>query len=161
MIPATLIFQDRLPIAPDDDFGSLYNKLKTAGAALALRTVAALAAGTAPSLPQPELADARPAPKLLKETGLLDFQRPAAALVHWVRGLAPVPTAFVPLPDGRILKVFRAQATPAETPAPPGTWDTDGKKYLRVAAAGWLAGAVGRAARRQEADGRGRVPARL
>ena len=134
-----LILQDRLPIAPADDFGSLYDKLKLAGATLARRTVAAIAAGTAPSTPQPETPDLRPAPKLQKETGRLDFQRPAAELANWVRGLSPLPAAFATLPDGRILKVFRAQAVPADTAAAPGTWQSDGKKSLRVASStGWL-----------------------
>ncbi|MDB5235293.1 MAG: methionyl-tRNA formyltransferase [Hymenobacter sp.] len=138
-----LILQDRVPIAPEDDFGSLYDKLKMAGAALARRSVEAIAAGTAPSTPQEQREDLRPAPKIQKETGRLDFTRPAAELVNWVRGLSPIPTAFAPLPDGRVLKVFRAQALSAEAADlaldEPGTWDSDGKKHLRVATtAGWL-----------------------
>lgn len=135
-----LILQDKIAIEPSDDFGSLYDKLKVAGAALARRSVEAIAAGTAPSTPQPNTPDLRPAPKLTKETGRLDFQQPAAALVNLVRGLAPIPTAFATLPDGRTLKVFRAAALPFEAaPAAPGTWHSDGKKYLRVATpTGWL-----------------------
>jgi methionyl-tRNA formyltransferase len=137
-----LIFQDRVPIAPDDDFGRLYDKLKVVGADLARRSVVAIAAGTAPSIPQHQSADLRPAPKLQKETGRLDFTRPAAELVNWVRGLSPIPTAFTALPDGRSLKIFRAQVVPAEAAEPlaaPGSWASDGKHYLRVAAAdAWL-----------------------
>jgi methionyl-tRNA formyltransferase len=129
-----LIFQDEVPIEAADDFGTVYEKLRQAGAALALRTVQAIAAGTAPSIPQPDRGDLRPAPKLQKETGRLDFQQPAAALVNLVRGLAPWPAAFTALPDGRGLKVFRAQALPgapsAEVPA--GRWLSDGRSYLRV-----------------------------
>ena len=137
-----LIFQDRVAIAPDDDFGSLYDKLKTVGAALALRSVEAIVAGTAPNTPQQQRIDLRPAPKLQKETGRLDFSRPATDLVNWVRGLSPIPTAFAPLPDGRLIKIYRAQALPIEgdaAAAVPGTWASDGRRYLRVAAAnGWL-----------------------
>ncbi len=138
-----LILQDRLLIAPEDDFGSLYDKLKTAGAALARRSVEAIAAGKAPSTPQEHHDDLRPAPKIQKETGRLDFTRPATELVNWVRGLSPIPTAFATLPDGRTLKIFRAQTLTADATAEPllapGTWASDGKHYLRVAAAdGWL-----------------------
>ena len=137
-----LIFQDRVAIAPEDDFGSLYDKLKAVGAALARRSVEAIAAGTAPSTPQEPRADLRPAPKLQKETGRLDFGRPAAELVNWVRGLSPIPTAFAALPDGRLIKLYRAQALPwasGETAAAPGTWASDGRRYLRVATpSGWL-----------------------
>jgi methionyl-tRNA formyltransferase len=136
-----LILQDKIAIAPDDDFGSLYDKLKVAGAALARRTVAAIAAGAAPSTPQPTTPDLRPAPKLTKETGRLDFTRPALELVNQVRGLAPAPAAYTALPDGRGLKVYRAAALPADASLPPaGTWATDGRHSLRVATpTGWLA----------------------
>jgi methionyl-tRNA formyltransferase len=135
-----LILQDKLAIEPDDDFGSVYDKLKVLGARLAARTVAAIAAGTAPSTPQPTAPDGlRPAPKLTKETGRLDFSRPAAELVNQVRGLSPAPAAYTTLPDGRGLKVFRAQALPDEAATTPGTWTTDGRQYLRVATtSGWL-----------------------
>lgn len=140
-----LILQEKIPIDPADDFGALYDKLKVLGASLASRTVAAIAAGHAPSTPQPTAPDGlRPAPKLTKETGRLDFMRPAAELVNQVRGLSPAPAAYTTLPDGRGLKVFRAQALPpAEAEAPtqalPGTWATDGRQHLRVAtSAGWL-----------------------
>ncbi|QIL75356.1 methionyl-tRNA formyltransferase [Hymenobacter sp. HDW8] len=132
-----LIFQDVVPITDEDDFGSLYEKLKIAGAALALRTVQAIADGTAPSLPQIENRELRAAPKIQKETGRLDFKQHAPQLVNLVRGLSPIPTAFATLPDGRTLKVFRAQALDDEdstgpTTTYPGTWFSDGRTYLRV-----------------------------
>ena len=138
-----LIFQDVVPITAEDDFGSLYEKLKMAGAALALRTVQAIAAGTAPSLPQPASAELRAAPKIQKETGLLNFDQNAPQLVNLVRGLSPIPTAFTQFPDGRTLKVFRAQALDDEAASeaskmPPGTWLTDGRTYLRVQTASGL-----------------------
>jgi methionyl-tRNA formyltransferase len=134
-----LILQDKIAIDPADDFGSLYDKLKVAGAALARRTVEAIAVGTAPSTPQPTTPDLRAAPKLTKETGRLDFARPAVELVNHVRGLAPAPAAYTTLPDGRGLKVYRAQVEPTTDEAAPGTWATDGRHYLRVRAAdGWL-----------------------
>ena len=138
-----LILQDRVAIASDDDFGSLYNKLKIAGANLARRSVEAIAAGTAPSTPQAQGEDLRPAPKIQKETGRLDFTRPAAELVNWVRGLSPIPTAFATLPDDRTIKIFRAQIMapdPEGQPlSAPGTWASDGRHYLRVAVAdAWL-----------------------
>ncbi|GAB2794389.1 MULTISPECIES: methionyl-tRNA formyltransferase [Hymenobacter] len=138
-----LIYQDAVDIAPEDDFGSLYEKLKLAGAQLALRSVQAIAAGTAPSIPQQELPELRPAPKLQKETGRLDFQQSAPALANLVRGLSPIPTAFTQLPDGRTLKVFKAlplddeEASGPDTSVP-GRWFTDGRTYLRVQTANGL-----------------------
>lgn len=138
-----LIFQDVVPISADDDFGTLYEKLKTTGAQLALRTVQAIAAGTAPSLPQVESAALQAAPKIQKETGRLDFNQPATALANLVRGLSPIPTAFTQLPDGRTLKVFKAQPFDDEEASGPDTgnvghWYTDGRTYLRVQTANGL-----------------------
>ncbi|NVO30330.1 methionyl-tRNA formyltransferase [Hymenobacter lapidiphilus] len=139
-----LIYQDAVDIAPEDDFGSLYEKLKVAGAALALRSVQAIAAGEAPSIPQPELPELRPAPKLTKETGRLDpMQQSAPALANLVRGLAPIPTAFIQLPDGRTLKVIKAQPFSDEEDSGPdmggaGHWYTDGRSYLRLQTADGL-----------------------
>jgi methionyl-tRNA formyltransferase len=128
-----LIFQDVVPIADEDDFGALYEKLKATGAQLALRTVQAIAAGTAPSIPQTMNQELKSAPKIQKETGRLDVQQPAAALANLVRGLSPIPTAFTQLPDGRTLKIFRAQALLHDkAAATPGTWTTDGRTYLRL-----------------------------
>ncbi|HEX8424734.1 methionyl-tRNA formyltransferase [Hymenobacter sp.] len=138
-----LIFQDVVPITADDDFGTLYEKLKTTGAILALRTVQAIAAGTAPSLPQAESETLRSAPKIQKETGRLDFTQPATALANLVRGLSPIPTAFTQLPDGRTLKVFKAQPLSDEEASGldtggVGRWNTDGRTYLRVQTANGL-----------------------
>lgn len=138
-----LIYQDAVDIAPEDDFGALYEKLKGAGAQLALRSVQAIAAGAAPSIPQPELPELRPAPKLSKETGRLDFAQSAPALANLVRGLSPIPTAFTQLPDGRTLKVFKAQPLDDEEASGPdqggaGRWLTDGRSYLRMQTANGL-----------------------
>ncbi len=117
-----LLLQEAVPIRPEDDFGSLYETLRQRGAALAVRTVRGLATGTIQPQPQPDVpADLlRLAPKLTKETGRLAFQRPAAELVNWVRGLSPFPTAFTTLPDGRLLKIFRAEASAYDDPEAPG-----------------------------------------
>lgn len=124
-----VLLQEAVAIRPEDDFGSLYETLRQRGAALAVQTVRGLAAGTIQPQPQPTLpADQlRLAPKLTKETGRLDFQRPAADLVNWVRGLAPLPAAFTALPDGRLLKIFRAEAMPYAGPELPGALLLDAK----------------------------------
>jgi methionyl-tRNA formyltransferase len=143
-----LILQDKITILPDDDFGSLYDKLKIMGATLAARTVAAIAAGAAPSTPQPTIANLRPAPKLTKETGRLDFTRPAQELVNQVRGLAPAPAAYTTLPDGRTLKVFKARSLPDDATLPPnfavtpGAATTDGRSYYRIQTAPESAGGL-------------------
>ena len=56
-----------------------------------------------------------------------------------MRGLAPAPAAYTTLPDGRGLKVLRAAPVLADRLPAPGTWASDGRRYLRVATpTGWL-----------------------
>ncbi|MBC7449679.1 MAG: methionyl-tRNA formyltransferase [Hymenobacteraceae bacterium] len=124
-----ILLQEAVAIAPNDDFGSLYETLRERGAALAVRTVRGLATGTVQPQPQSNspAGQLHAAPKLTKETGRLDFARSAQELVHWVRGLAPIPTAFTTLPDGRLLKIFRAEAVTADGPEMPGALLLDAK----------------------------------
>jgi methionyl-tRNA formyltransferase len=124
-----LLLQEAVEIVPDDDFGSLYEKLRVRGAALAVQTVQGLSAGTIAPRPQPNSSpgELRLAPKLTKETGRLDFTRSAADLVNWVRGLTPLPTAFTSLPDGRLLKIFRAEAIAFSGNEAPGALLLDSK----------------------------------
>ncbi|MDX5348124.1 MAG: methionyl-tRNA formyltransferase, partial [Hymenobacteraceae bacterium] len=48
-----IIFQERVPILEEDNVGTLYEKLKQAGAELALQTIRALEKGDVPRVPQP------------------------------------------------------------------------------------------------------------
>ncbi|MDB5264164.1 MAG: methionyl-tRNA formyltransferase [Adhaeribacter sp.] len=130
-----MILQDKIPVSEDDDFGTLYEKLKHAGAALALKTVQAIAAGTVTLLPQPTSHDLKEAPKIFKETCEINWHQAAPQVRNFIRGLSPYPTAWTRL-DDKILKVFKAEVAANETaPAAPGTFSTDGKTYLHVATA--------------------------
>lgn len=57
---------------------------------------------------------------------------------HLIRGLSPYPAAFTYLLDKQ-LKVFESRFELEEMFVDPGHFDTDGKTFLRFAAAnGWL-----------------------
>jgi methionyl-tRNA formyltransferase len=135
-----IIFQEKEPIHPDDTAGTLYERLMERGAELVVRTVAAITEGNYPQEPQPQAGELRPAPKLFRETCEIDWQRPAAAVRDFVRGLAPYPAAWTTL-DESTCKVFSVSLLD-EVPADgqPGDYRTDQKKYLHLRAAdGWVA----------------------
>jgi methionyl-tRNA formyltransferase len=126
-----LILQRRVPVDDDDDFGSLYEKLKMVGAELAVQTVEAIANGTVQPVPQsvPE-AGIRHAPKIFKETCQIDWSQPATAILNFIRGLSPLPAAWTIL-HGKVLKIYKAEALPAGAEqAEPGTVLSDQKTYL-------------------------------
>jgi methionyl-tRNA formyltransferase len=130
-----MLLQDKIPISPDDDFGTLYEKLKYAGAALGLKTVRAIEAGTVTPQPQPMSHELKEAPKIFKENCEINWHQPATQVRNFIRGLSPYPTAWTRL-DGKILKVFKAEVVPnSASTSTPGTFATDGKTYLHVATA--------------------------
>ena len=131
-----LIYQETTPIRADDDAGTLYARLEQQGAALVVRTVAAIADGTAPRRPQRVPTVEKPAPKIFRQTCQINWQQPSARVVDFVRGLAPQPAAWSVL-GAHVYKIFQVRPLPADDNAPlaPGTLRTDHKTYLHVGTA--------------------------
>ena len=82
----------RTAIGPDETAGELEERLARLGAPLIVESVAALAAGPVPIIPQ-EPAKVTRAPKLRKEDGQIDWSRPAQAVHDHVRAMQPWPVA--------------------------------------------------------------------
>jgi methionyl-tRNA formyltransferase len=137
-----------IPIAPDDDAGSLGARLATLGGVLLVEALLQLADGTARPRAQ-EATGVTLAPKLTPQERWIDWAEDSSAIVNRVRALAPDPGASTRA-NGATLKVFRAQTagTTLEAGTLPGTLlalDPDGVtvaaasgavRLLEVAAAG-------------------------
>lgn len=142
-----VIQQVKVPIAETDDVGTVHDKLMLLGGRLVTETVDAILADKVKTVPQEEMAvvgELRPAPKIFKDTCRIDWNRPVKRVYDFVRGLSPYPAAWTELcmPDGQqlVLKVFETEIIRENHNQQPGAIQTDGKKYLRVAAAdGWIA----------------------
>lgn len=80
-------------ISPDDDAGTLHDKLMVLGADMTLATLAKIQDDTVRSFPQPE-GEFVPAPKIFKEDCLIRWNRPAEEVHNQIRGLSPYPAAF-------------------------------------------------------------------
>lgn len=135
-----ILLQDRLPIGPDDTIGTMYEQLMAAGARLLLKTVQGLADNSIQEVPQADVLpeNLRHAPKIFKEDTLIDWNQPVETIYNRIRGLSPQPAAYTLL-DGKTLKIYRSRYEMAQPDKEAGTHDTDGKTYLRFAAAdGWL-----------------------
>jgi methionyl-tRNA formyltransferase len=118
-------------IRPDDDAGSLGERLARVGGELLVATLDGLADGSASSAPQ----EGEPtyAPKLGAEDRVLHWTEPADALVRRVRALAPDPAATTEF-RGEGLKVLRASVVDLAGPGEPGTVATVGRDAITVAA---------------------------
>ena len=97
----------RVPIGPDDDAGSLHDKLAELGANLLLCVLADVAAGRAKATPQSGDGITY-AHKIAKADTRLNWQRPANELERTVRAFRPAPGAVARLGD-EPMKIWRAR----------------------------------------------------
>jgi len=135
-----ILLQEKVAILPEDNIGTLYGKLMEKGAALLLKTVDGLINNTISEMPQPESSvELKHAPKIFKEDCQIYWKKKDVESIHnLIRGLSPFPAAFTFLADKQ-LKIFGSRFEKAITNAEAGTYDSDGKTYLRFAGTdGWL-----------------------
>ncbi len=100
-----IVVQERVAIEPDEDYGSLHDRLAEIGARMLADVLSAVAIGDVPHRAQSgEPSVTRP---LRKENLQLDLTQPARAIVDRVRALSPQPAARALL-NGEAVKVLRA-----------------------------------------------------
>jgi len=126
-----ILIQERVAIGPEETAGALYERLKGMGAALLVRALDGVAAGSLTPLPQSD-AGATRAPKLEKEDGRIDWAADATDICNLVRGTNPFPGAFA-FWRGNPLKIHRVQVVPG-TGEPGAVIRADGRTGLMVAA---------------------------
>lgn len=128
------LLQARLPIKPDDDAGTVHDKLAEVGGDIVLHTVRLMEMGKAAPKPQ-DNSLASPAPKIFKADCRIDWNQPAVMIHNLIRGLSPYPTAFT-THDDKVVKLYRSQVTQTPATGEPGivaaTADT-----LHVATRDW------------------------
>jgi methionyl-tRNA formyltransferase len=134
-----MLLQKEIEIEETDNFGSLYNKLKVMGAAVLTETIERYVQKEIAPTPQLNAGQSlKSAPKLLKETGAINWNSTVYAINNLIRGLSPLPGAYAKL-DGKMLKIYYAVVIEEKITVEPGTIETDGKNYLRFACQdGWL-----------------------
>ena len=119
-----IILQERIPIADDENVGSVHDRLMVMGAGLVTRTVDTIIEAEnkgveLPTIPQDNSLELRPAPKIFKDTCAINFAQTAEQIRNHVRGLSPYPAAWIseipanhPLAEVlRGAKVYKAAVT--------------------------------------------------
>ena len=106
-----LLAQHRLAIAPEDDAGSLHDKLAALGAEAIVRALVELEAGRARPVAQPEQG-ATYARKIAAQEAEIDWARPCDEIERRLRALRPSPGARTQL-RGEAVKLWRASCEPA------------------------------------------------
>ena len=134
MDAGAVLGMSELPIGDLETAGELHDRLSQDGVGLMLRVIDDLAAGRAVEREQDHAA-ATLAPKLSRQSAVLDFGKPAAELACQIRGLHPWPGCRVKVlaADGKpadSIRLVRARghatATTGST-VPPGTVLEDGR----------------------------------
>lgn len=98
----------RFPIGDEDDFEVIHDRSAELGSVLLSQTIVDIFEGKATRTPQ-DSANATYAEKVEKADAKLDLSLPAVRLDPIIRGLTPIPGAFVYL-DGKMLKINKARA---------------------------------------------------
>ncbi len=126
----SIIFQEKEPILPEDNVGSLYERLMNKGGDLVVKTVEAIAADQVDPKPQDHSLAKNKAPKIFKETCEIDWNKPSTEIHNLIRGLSPYPAAWTSL-NGKICKILKSAVVDGKQIAvAPGQYATDNKTYL-------------------------------
>jgi len=133
-----ILAQRTEPIRPDDNAGTLYERLMRIGAELVTQTVERIAAGDLQPVEQSPAGEEtlRPAPKIFRENCEIDWSETGERIVNLVRGLAPYPAAWTTIRlDGEeiaTIKIYEVHFEPGGGYGSCGTICSDGRSFLSV-----------------------------
>ena len=133
-----ILLQEKTAIRAGDDGETLSERLAEIGARLLLKTLAGMRQGAI--TPRDQEGEPSYAPPLRKEEGLVDWERPAAALADLVRGMRPWPGAYFFLRGERV-GAIKARAVDGQGP-PGAVVEARGASLLIGAGKGLLSLAI-------------------
>jgi methionyl-tRNA formyltransferase len=125
-----LLLQKSVPILPEDNFGTMYEKLKKLGATVLLEAISKIRNGDVQLLNQQD-SEVTHAPKIFSDDCKIRFNQPAEAVHNFIRGMAPYPAAYFTL-NQKIFKVLESSFDNAPQPSPPGQIITSHKSKLGI-----------------------------
>lgn len=121
-----------VPITENTTMGELHDALREQGAALLLKVIDDIAAGTAVAEPQND-AEATYATLLDRSMEHIDWTKSAQEVHNLIRGFNPAPSTFTKLPNGKSLKIWGSRLTEKKSEAAAGTVVEAGKHSFFVA----------------------------
>lgn len=128
-----ILLQESTPIHPDDNAGTLHDRLAAMGRQLVVRTLDGIEEGSL--TPHPQQGTPTSAPKIFKDNCHIDIHLTCRQAANLVRGLSPYPAALLTLinPQGEsvLFKIFDAVALP-DPSTTPGALICDKKKILKI-----------------------------
>lgn len=104
-----ILLQEELPILPDENAGSLHDRLMEMGSELVVKTLDGLAENSITEKPQPEVEHPKNAFKIFKEDTRIDWTKNSKEIHQFILGMSPYPAAFTTLKiseEEKGLKIF-------------------------------------------------------
>ncbi|WP_298556729.1 methionyl-tRNA formyltransferase [uncultured Algibacter sp.] len=92
-----MILQEVIDIEPNENAGSLHDKLMAIGSQLVLKTVSRIAKGKVKTIPQKETKNIKTAHKLNKDNCKINWNDSIDNIYNHIRGLSPYPAAWCTL----------------------------------------------------------------
>ncbi|MBQ1606901.1 MAG: methionyl-tRNA formyltransferase [Bacteroidales bacterium] len=130
-----IIMQERCAIEPEDNIGTLYDKLMFIGAEAVCKTVDIIASGNVNAIEQDSIRTEglHPAPKITKEFCQINWNNKSIDIHNLIRGLSPYPAAWCYLKDDITAKIFTSAYSIEKHNLEAGTFVSDNKSFLKVA----------------------------
>ena len=132
-----MILQEAIDIEPNENVGSLHDKLMTLGSHLVLKTVDSINKGDVKTIPQRASEGVKTANKLNKHNCKIDWNDTMDRIYNRIRGLSPYPGAWCTLINGEDtldIKIYKVEKENSDHKKPIGTILSN-KNELKVAVA--------------------------
>jgi len=123
-----IILTKSIEILPEDNVGSLHDRLMLEGANLVIDSLKSILDPTFVSIPQ-EKGSIKMAPKLQHETGKIDLSKTTTEVINLIRGLSPFPGAWLTTTLGEI-KILSAKVVETKVDFMDKRYLSDNKTYI-------------------------------
>lgn len=121
-----ILLQEEIQILPDENAGSLHDRLMEVGAKLIVKTLDGLSENSITEKPQPQVEHPKNAFKIFKEDTRIDFTKTSKEVHQFILGMSPYPAAFTTLKIGeeeKGLKIYGGKFEIADHRKASGTSD--------------------------------------
>lgn len=127
-----ILLQEELTILPDENAGSLHDRLMEMGAKLVVKTLNGLAENSITEKPQPDVEHPKNAFKIFKENTRIDWAKTSKEVHQFILGMSPYPAAFTTLKIGeeeKGLKIFGGKFEIAHHGKPVGSLEISKNEF--------------------------------
>ena len=127
-----ILLQEEIEILPDENAGSLHDRLMEMGAQLIVKTLDGLSENSITEKPQPQVEHPKNAFKIFKEDTRIDFTKTSKEVHQFILGMSPYPAAFTTLKIGeeeKGLKIYGGKFETIDHGKPSGTLDISKSEF--------------------------------